>query len=61
MPEMRAAHDPDWPLTTRWKILSLPKYPNKISVELSVDTVARPVIEAIEKAAAENGIVLERR
>jgi len=61
MSEMRVDHGPDWPLTTRWRILGIPNSDKRLSIELSVDTVAEPVVHAIEQAAEENGIRLERR
>jgi hypothetical protein len=48
-------------MKTTWKIKGLPNWPNRIDVQLSVDTTAQPVIDAIELAAKLNGIVLERR
>jgi len=60
MSEMRAAGNPDGNRTT-WQIRGLPNWPSKIQVELSVDTTAKPVLDAIETAAKLNGIDLERR
>jgi hypothetical protein len=47
-------------LSTRWLILHVPDWPSRLSVELSVDTVSKSVVEAIEQAAERNGIELRR-
>jgi hypothetical protein len=47
-------------LRTRWLLRRVPDWPNDVAVELVVDTTAPTVVEAIEQAAASNGIELQR-
>lgn len=44
---------------TTWHVLAVPERPS-VSLKLSVDTSAPAVVEAFERMAAANGIVLER-
>jgi hypothetical protein len=44
---------------TRWRITEVRDWP-RLNVHLVVDTTARVVVEAIEQAAARQGIQLER-
>jgi pyrrolidone-carboxylate peptidase len=45
---------------TVWRLVRVPEWPNRINVEMVVDTTADAVVAAIEEAAARNGIALER-
>jgi hypothetical protein len=47
-------------MQTRWRIRAVPDLPQRLDVELIVDTEAPAVIQAIEEAAATNGVQLER-
>ena len=48
------------PPVTRWLILGVPGDPVGLGVVLVADTVAPLVVEAIERAARENGVELRR-
>jgi hypothetical protein len=45
---------------TTWRITGFTDWPNTVSIELTVDTDAPGVLTAIENAAANYGIQLER-
>jgi hypothetical protein len=45
---------------TAWRLVRVPDFPNRLDIQLVVDTTAPAVVEAIEEAAKRNGIVLER-
>jgi hypothetical protein len=44
---------------TRWRLTRVPTFPD-LNVALTVDTTAPAVVRAIEQAAADAGIALER-
>jgi hypothetical protein len=45
---------------TRWTLRSVGRKNDHLKIRLTVDTASGTVIEAIERAAAANGIVLDR-
>lgn len=45
---------------TVWRLVGYPEWPGKLDVELTVDTAAPEVVEAVERAAAANGLELVR-
>lgn len=47
-------------LLTRWRLVGVPDLPQRLNIELVVDTTAPVVLNAIEKAAWRNNVVLER-
>jgi hypothetical protein len=47
-------------LETRWRIVGLPDWPNRVDVVLTVDTTAPVVVDAVERAADCAGVELWR-
>ena len=47
-------------MITRWRLETVPDWPSGLNVELTADTVAPAVIEAVELAAIRHGIRLVR-
>jgi hypothetical protein len=47
------------PASTIWRIIGLEGW-GRLDVLLIVETTAAPVVDAIERAAANNGIIIER-
>lgn len=45
---------------TRWRITALDGFSPRLDVTLTVDTDAKTIVAAIEKAARRNGVHLER-
>jgi hypothetical protein len=45
---------------TIWRIRGLGSWPGSLDCKLSLDTTARIVVEALEKACRDSGVVLER-
>jgi hypothetical protein len=48
-------------MRTVWRIVRVPNWSGRLSVELVVDTSAERVVRAIEQAARQAGIELERK
>jgi hypothetical protein len=45
---------------TRWRLVAIADYPNRLDVELVAGTTAPAVVRAIEDAARRAGVVLRR-
>jgi hypothetical protein len=55
-----SSENPSKRLQTRWTIRSIGRKYDHLKILLTVDTASSTVIEAIERAAAANGIILDR-
>lgn len=47
-------------MKTIWRLEAVPELPQRLDIKLVVDTTAPAVVEAIEEAAAQNGVLLVR-
>jgi hypothetical protein len=49
-----------WPPVTEWRIVGIPDWAGRLDITLAVDTTAPMVLRAIELAAANHGVHLQR-